>query len=128
MNLSLWIHLRTTTHRMRQRDFLCYIDAYSHVTNFSKFLNVKNERKFFVYSSFLLHPIQVLSCSISLRFSLFYNYFFTLISTINIHHFDFPILSRTCWKFSFHWRSRGISLSSPRDKTLNQARLKVRVS
>ena len=113
---------------MRSKGF-SVLWRYSHVMKFFQIL--KDERKFLAYSIFLLHPIQALSCSISLHFSLFCNYFFFLlfafiyrqsISTI----FDFSIRSRYALKIFIE--SRGISLSSPRDKTLNQARLKARVS
>lgn len=50
---------------------------------FFQILNVKDERKFFAYSIFLLYLIQVLSYSISLHFLLFYNYFFLFCTYID---------------------------------------------
>lgn len=111
---------------MRSKGF-SVLWRYSHVMKFFQIL--KDERKFLAYSIFLLHPIQALSCSISLHLSLFCNYFFSLlfaliyrqsISTVSIFRYDLENFHRI--------ESRGISLSSPRDKTLNQARLKARVS
>lgn len=89
---------------------------------FFQILNVKDERKFFAYS--ILYTSVVI-----FNFSAFLVVLQLFFSFLHLYRQSIFIIFQYECVENFHpIESRGISLSSPRDKTLNQARLKVRVS
>lgn len=91
---------------------------------FFQILNVKDEKKFFAYSIFLLYTSVVI-----FNFSAFLVVLQLFFSFLHLYRQSISTIFQYECVENFHpIESRGISLSSPRDKTLNQARLKVRVS
>lgn len=93
---------------------------------FFQILNVKDERKFFAYSifSFISNTSVVI-----FNFSAFLVVLQLFFSFLHLYRQSISTIFQYECVENFHLiESRGISLSSPRDKILNQARLKVRVS